>query len=202
MDRMGSDKTDVAILLGFPYIFDSASLQCYKRIINYHNSFLPEYRGLNSTGWSLVDGKTLCGFSFHEVDQGIDTGPILYQERFELKLNMNAEENEVLKTMQACSSMGRIVDQIVKGTKGVAQKGKKKLYTHKEWDQLLWFDRGLSPKEKERLIKLFGHLRKYDRGRWVRVTDIDDEGNATRYDFLPIKLHRLLRPLMSKQEND
>lgn len=48
-------------------------------VINYHNSFLPLHRGMNAEAWSIFEGDAESGVSWHLVDNGIDTGPIICQ---------------------------------------------------------------------------------------------------------------------------
>jgi methionyl-tRNA formyltransferase len=51
-------------------------------VINYHAGITPEYRGMNGGYWALAAGQPeKFGSTIHLVDEGIDTGPILRQER-------------------------------------------------------------------------------------------------------------------------
>ena len=50
-----------------------------RRIINFHPSILPHYKGLLSIDQALKDGATLLGNTAHFIDEGVDTGPILMQ---------------------------------------------------------------------------------------------------------------------------
>ena len=48
--------------------------------LNYHAGVLPDYRGQCSAYWALIDNnREHLGVTIHLVDEGIDTGPILYQ---------------------------------------------------------------------------------------------------------------------------
>ena len=49
------------------------------RIINLHISFLPWNRGTSPNLWSFLD-ETPKGVTIHQVDEGLDTGAILYQK--------------------------------------------------------------------------------------------------------------------------
>jgi len=55
------------------------SVQC--RFINTHAGITPKYRGVHGAYWALVnrDSKN-CGVTVHFVDEGIDTGNIIYQD--------------------------------------------------------------------------------------------------------------------------
>ncbi len=52
--------------------------------LNVHASLLPNYRGASPLNWALINGETQVGFSIIKIDEGIDTGPILYQEKIEV----------------------------------------------------------------------------------------------------------------------
>jgi peptidoglycan/xylan/chitin deacetylase (PgdA/CDA1 family) len=53
--------------------------------INLHKSFLPNYRGMPPSFWELHDGANESGVSVHWVDDSLDTGGILVQERLPIK---------------------------------------------------------------------------------------------------------------------
>lgn len=53
------------------------------RVINTHPSFLPYNRGKHPYYWAIVNG-TPFGATIHRVDDGIDTGAILWQTRVQL----------------------------------------------------------------------------------------------------------------------
>jgi methionyl-tRNA formyltransferase len=58
---------------------DGLSTPC----INIHGSVLPGYRGLDSYWWALTEkNRHLMGYSIHFIDQGIDTGDILYSRTY------------------------------------------------------------------------------------------------------------------------
>lgn len=49
---------------------------------NLHPGPLPEYAGLNVPSWAIYEGVRSHGVTLHWLDDGIDTGPIVWQERF------------------------------------------------------------------------------------------------------------------------
>ncbi len=51
--------------------------------INLHPSLLPKYRGRAPINWAILRGETELGLTAHFVDEGIDSGDIIEQERFE-----------------------------------------------------------------------------------------------------------------------
>lgn len=49
--------------------------------INIHSGITPLYRGLHGAYWSLINkDEKNCGVTIHLVDEGIDTGHVLYQD--------------------------------------------------------------------------------------------------------------------------
>ena len=58
-------------------LIELAHLGC----LNLHTALLPKYRGLMPSFWVLKNGEKETGVSVFYVDEGIDSGPILVQER-------------------------------------------------------------------------------------------------------------------------
>jgi methionyl-tRNA formyltransferase len=54
------------------------------RLFNLHFSYLPEYKGMYTSIWPLLDGKNYSGVTLHKIDAGIDTGDIIVRKRIPL----------------------------------------------------------------------------------------------------------------------
>ena len=52
---------------------------------NLHPGPLPEYAGLNVPSWAIYEGERSHGVTLHWMDEGIDSGPIVWQERFSIE---------------------------------------------------------------------------------------------------------------------
>jgi methionyl-tRNA formyltransferase len=52
--------------------------------LNLHGALLPKYRGLLPSFWVLKNRERYSGVSVFLVENGIDSGPILVQKRFEI----------------------------------------------------------------------------------------------------------------------
>jgi methionyl-tRNA formyltransferase len=48
--------------------------------INLHASLLPKYRGAAPVHWALICGETVTGYTIMQMDEHMDTGPILWRE--------------------------------------------------------------------------------------------------------------------------
>lgn len=49
--------------------------------LNVHTSLLPKYRGAAPIQWAILNGDSETGVTLMKMDPGLDTGPILKQER-------------------------------------------------------------------------------------------------------------------------
>lgn len=72
---------DLIISFGYSYILSDDFVQkCSCPIVNLHISYLPFNRGAHPNFWSFYD-DTQSGVTIHLIDDGIDTGPILFQKK-------------------------------------------------------------------------------------------------------------------------
>jgi phosphoribosylglycinamide formyltransferase-1 len=55
------------------------------RIVNIHPSLLPAFPGARPIEDTLAAGATETGVTVHRVDEGIDTGPVIAQERLTIR---------------------------------------------------------------------------------------------------------------------
>jgi len=55
-------------------------------ILNFHPGDLPYYRGCSAPEWQLFENKPIIS-SCHQIDKGIDTGPILRKKKLDLDMN-------------------------------------------------------------------------------------------------------------------
>jgi len=53
-------------------------------IINIHASLLPKYRGASPIQQAILDGESETGITIMQIDAGLDTGPILAQEKIQI----------------------------------------------------------------------------------------------------------------------
>ena len=67
-----------------------------KGCINLHTSLLPKYRGLMPTFWVLKNNEEYTGVSVFFVDEGIDSGPIILQEK--VRIGQQTQQELIKKT--------------------------------------------------------------------------------------------------------
>lgn len=71
------------------YIFKEPAIS-QNTIINYHNALLPKHRGVNAHIWAIYDGNEYSGITWHLVDEGIDTGKIIIQDKIRRRRTTHA----------------------------------------------------------------------------------------------------------------
>ena len=59
--------------------------------INVHPSLLPSFPGLDAVGQALAAGAEETGVTVHFVNEGVDTGPVIAQERVAIEPGDTAE---------------------------------------------------------------------------------------------------------------
>lgn len=73
------DECDIAVSFGYRHILKPNVIEKFKRpVVNLHISYLPYNRGADPNLWSFLE-KTPSGVSIHQIDKGVDTGPIFAQ---------------------------------------------------------------------------------------------------------------------------
>ncbi|CRK82419.1 phosphoribosylglycinamide formyltransferase [Neobacillus massiliamazoniensis] len=86
---------ELIVLAGYMRLIGPTLLKEYEgRIINIHPSLLPDFPGKDAIGQAIAAEAKWSGVTIHYVDEGMDTGPIIVQERVRL------EENETRESLQ------------------------------------------------------------------------------------------------------
>lgn len=72
----------VGLVMTFPYILPKSILSLpEKGFINFHYGLLPQCRGPQPILWHILNGDLEGGITLHCMDEGVDTGPIVLQEK-------------------------------------------------------------------------------------------------------------------------
>jgi phosphoribosylglycinamide formyltransferase-1 len=76
-------RHDVGLVVGAGYmrVLTPVFLECFPAVINVHPSLLPEFRGLNAVCRALDAGDDRTGVTVHFMDEEVDAGPIISQEK-------------------------------------------------------------------------------------------------------------------------
>ena len=83
MDTIRRWAPELLVLVGYTQIIRRSIIDIAPRgAINLHGGKLPHYRGASTLNWMIINGETEGGVSIIQVDEGIDTGDVLAEERF------------------------------------------------------------------------------------------------------------------------
>lgn len=84
-------EPDFIILISYGKILPPSILNIPKiTSINVHPSLLPKYRGPAPIEWALINGEKETGITIIKMDEKIDTGEIILQEKVEILPSDNA----------------------------------------------------------------------------------------------------------------
>jgi methionyl-tRNA formyltransferase len=92
VSRLRTSQAELGISLGNGWISPEVFTVPPFGMINVHGEVLPRFRGAASVIWAIYEGVPETGFTIHEIDRSIDTGRILYQERFPIRFLPTLEE--------------------------------------------------------------------------------------------------------------
>jgi methionyl-tRNA formyltransferase len=121
LDEHAVDRLSAA---PFDYLFSIVQLQLLPEIttrlprrgaVNYHDGPLPEYAGLNTPSWAILNHERCHGVSWHWITARADAGDVLKEARFpispvETALTLNAKCHEA-----ALATFVDLVDDLARG---------------------------------------------------------------------------------------
>ena len=84
------DECDICVVASFGQIIPKRLLD-KKRFINVHASLLPKYRGASPIQSAILHGDGETGISIMDMDENLDTGDVLSQEKIKIECDDTAE---------------------------------------------------------------------------------------------------------------
>jgi phosphoribosylglycinamide formyltransferase-1 len=83
---------ELVCLAGFMRLLSPLFIRAFPgRILNVHPALLPAFPGLEAQRQALEHGVKVSGATFHLVDEGLDSGPIVAQEAVPVRSDDTAE---------------------------------------------------------------------------------------------------------------
>lgn len=78
-------ECDAALSINWPVVMPSALLALFRLgILNAHAGDLPRYRGNACPNWALLNQETRIGLTIHQMDSGLDSGPIILKRYLDI----------------------------------------------------------------------------------------------------------------------
>lgn len=92
LSELKAFKADIFVVVAFRMLPEAVWKMPPKGTFNLHASLLPKYRGAAPINWAIINGETETGVTTFFINQIIDTGSILAQEKVVISENMSAGE--------------------------------------------------------------------------------------------------------------
>lgn len=118
-------KPDMICSMYYRYIISKELIEIASgRIFNLHPSLLPDYRGCSSLTWAMIEGESMVGFTYHYIDEGIDTGNTIVQEVIQIE-DWDTQVTLYHRVMFEASKLFLVVfNKVLEGYRGEPQESK------------------------------------------------------------------------------
>lgn len=203
-------RPTLCLSLGCIQIFGAELLQSFDMVANYHDGYLPDYRGLGATSWSMYRREEQTGYAYHVMDIGIDTGPVLVRGKIPIPASASASFVRLEKSRQAAIDAGDVLNHMVQRSRGDPQQEAGSYFSRKDAQRLCTIadPSQVSADELLHRLRCFEILKIRIGGRTYEVTALRDGTKSLSFTtsdgrsltvhrcmFLPTWLYRLYRRL-------
>lgn len=122
-------KPDVICFVYYRYLISEEVIEYSEgRLFNLHPALLPKYRGCSSLTWAMIRGEKECGFTWHYIDSGCDTGNIIIQKRISIE-DFDTQLTLYHRVMfEAMKFFLEAFDMVLDGKLGIRQEGESSYY--------------------------------------------------------------------------
>lgn len=114
IEELKSFKADLFIVVAFrmlpKIVWEIPPLGCF----NLHASLLPDYRGAAPINHAIINGESVTGVTTFFINEDIDTGDIIAQEKVEIKDDYNAGILHDILKVTGANLVVKTVNQICK----------------------------------------------------------------------------------------
>jgi len=116
IEELQALKADVQVVVAFRMLPEVVWNMPPLGTINLHASLLPQYRGAAPINWAVINGEKQTGVTTFKLQQAIDTGNILLQEKINISDDETAGElHDEMKAIGA-SLLVKTIQQLADGT--------------------------------------------------------------------------------------
>jgi len=86
LQALADRAPDLIVSVACPFILKRRLLETPRLgCINLHNAPLPRYKGMMPTFWQLFHGERAVGLTIHYMNEKIDEGHVLFQDRMDIR---------------------------------------------------------------------------------------------------------------------
>ena len=116
-------RPDLTLSFYCVHILRPEFLDVAGRVVNFHDGLLPAYRGLYATAFSILDDAGRSGFTYHWIDVGLDTGPVLADGAVPVGPGDCLTDVTRRKVRAAVAALPAVLDRAAAGDPGRPQSG-------------------------------------------------------------------------------
>ena len=114
--RIREVGADVMVVVAYGQILPASLIETPRLgTLNVHASLLPRHRGPAPIEWAILSGESETGVTIMQMDAGVDTGPILTQERVPIAPDETAPRLEGRLANVGGRLLVRTLDDLVDG---------------------------------------------------------------------------------------
>jgi methionyl-tRNA formyltransferase len=114
-DAVRAVAPDIAVVVAFRILPRAVFAVPKLGTFNLHSSLLPRYRGAAPINWAVINGDTETGVTTFFLDDRVDTGAMLLQERLPIGPEEDAGSVHDRLAVLGADVVARTVDHILKG---------------------------------------------------------------------------------------
>lgn len=115
LEVLKEKNVDLIVLSGYMRFIGHTLLSAYpNRIINLHPAYLPEFPGAHSIKDAYDAKVDKTGVTVHFVDEGVDTGPIIRQERIAIDPSWSLEVLEEHVHAMEYQLFWQVIEEVAK----------------------------------------------------------------------------------------
>src|ERR1700722_97753 len=115
LQELKSLKADLQIVVAFRMLPEVVWNMPPMGTVNLHASLLPQYRGAAPINWAIINGEKETGVTTFFIQQEIDTGKIIFQEKIAIRDNENVGELYQELMQLVAKVLRKTVDAIAAG---------------------------------------------------------------------------------------
>jgi methionyl-tRNA formyltransferase len=113
LDSIQKLQPDVAVVVAYGKILPKAVLQAPRHgCLNVHASLLPAYRGAAPIQWAIIRGETTTGVSIMQMDEGMDTGPVITTREVPILEDDDTVSLSDMLSLVGAEAMIEVLDQL------------------------------------------------------------------------------------------
>ena len=137
INKIKKQNADLIINLNVMKIFDKNLIKQFKKkLINFHPGILPNYRGLYSTFYKIINKDKYSGITSHQMGNKIDQGPIISVIKEKINGRNLFDCYKIIYTQMIYKILNKTLKKI--GKKSIANKKfKSKIYKSPTLMQIL-----------------------------------------------------------------